>query len=44
MYDRFNNEFVFVPTNADVAGLMCRTSLVAYPWFSPAGQQRGLTQ
>ena len=41
-YDRFNNEFVFVPTNADIAGLMCRTNLVAYPWFSPAGQQRGL--
>ncbi len=42
MYDRFNNEFVFVPTNGDIAGLMARTSLVAYPWFSPAGQQRGL--
>ena len=42
MYDRFNNEFVFVPTNGDIAGLMCRTNLVAYPWFSPAGQQRGL--
>ena len=33
---------VFVPTNGDIAGLMARTSLVAYPWFSPAGQQRGL--
>ena len=42
MYDRFNNEFQFVPTNGDIAGLMCRTNLVAYPWFSPAGQQRGL--
>ena len=42
MYDRFNNEFVFVPTNGDIAGLMARTNLVAYPWFSPAGQQRGL--
>ena len=41
-YDRFNNEFRFVPTNGDIAGLMCRTNLVAYPWFSPAGQQRGL--
>jgi|TARA_R110000822_G_scaffold121380_3_gene255138 hypothetical protein len=41
-YDRFNNEFRYVPTNADVAGLMNRTSLVAYPWFSPAGQQRGI--
>ena len=41
-YDRFNNQFRYVPTNPDIAGLMCRTNIVAYPWFSPAGQQRGL--
>ena len=41
-YDRFNNEFRYIPTNADVAGLMCRTNIIAYPWFSPAGQQRGM--
>ena len=41
-YDRFNNEFRYIPTNADVAGLMVRTSIQAYPWFSPAGQQRGI--
>jgi hypothetical protein len=41
-YDRFNNKFVYIPCNADVAGLMCRTNIVAYPWFSPAGQQRGV--
>ena len=41
-YDRFNNKFVYVPCNADIAGLMCRTNIVAYPWFSPAGQQRGI--
>ena len=41
-YDRFNNEFRYIPTNADIAGLMTRTSIVAYPWFSPAGQQRGV--
>jgi len=41
-FDRFNNQFRYVPTNADVAGLMQRTSIVAYPWFSPAGQQRGV--
>ncbi len=41
-YDRFNNKFRWIPTNADVAGLMTRTNLVAYPWFSPAGQQRGI--
>ena len=41
-YDRFNNLFRYIPCNADVAGLMCRTNIVAYPWFSPAGQQRGI--
>jgi hypothetical protein len=41
-YDRFNNKFRYIPCNADVAGLMCRTSINAYPWFSPAGQQRGI--
>jgi hypothetical protein len=41
-YDRFNNQFRYVPANADVAGLMVRTNLVAFPWFSPAGQQRGV--
>ena len=41
-YDRFNNKFVYIPCNADVAGLMTRTNIVSYPWFSPAGQQRGI--
>ena len=41
-YDRFNNLFRYIPCNADIAGLMHRTNIVAYPWFSPAGQQRGI--
>ncbi len=41
-YDRFNNKFRYIPCNGDVAGLMVRTNVVAYPWFSPAGQQRGI--
>ena len=41
-YDRFNNEFRYVPTNGDVAGLMVRTNITSYPWFSPAGAQRGV--
>ena len=41
-YDRYNNRFVYIACNADVAGLMTRTNLIAYPWFSPAGQQRGI--
>jgi hypothetical protein len=41
-YDRFNNKFRYIPCNGDVAGLCVRTSIFAYPWFSPAGQQRGI--
>jgi hypothetical protein len=42
MFDRFNNEFRYVPLNADIAGLMTRTSINNYPWFSPAGAARGV--
>ena len=41
MFDRFNNEFRYVPLNGDIAGLMARTSINNYPWFSPAGASRG---
>ncbi len=40
-FDRFNNTFRYVPLNGDVAGLMARTSINSYPWFSPAGSSRG---
>jgi len=40
-YDKFNNEFRYVPCNPDVAGMMVRTSLNSFPWVSPAGQRRG---
>jgi len=39
--DRFNNKFLYLATNADIAGLMARTSNLNYPWFSPAGSVRG---
>jgi len=41
-YDRFNNEFRYIPCNADVAGMLTRTAIVSYPWYSPAGQRRGV--
>ena len=40
-FDRFNNTFRYIPLNGDIAGLMARTSVNAFPWFSPAGSQRG---
>jgi hypothetical protein len=41
MFDSFNNTFRYIPCNADVAGLMARTSINQYSWFSPAGASRG---
>jgi len=41
MYDRFNNSYRYIPCNADVAGLMARTAINQYAWFSPAGSSRG---
>lgn len=40
-YDRFTNSFVYLPTNADVAGMMSRTAATNFPWYSPAGASRG---
>ena len=40
-YDRFNNLFRYIPCNADIAGLMVRTDIEQFPWYSPAGQSRG---
>jgi len=42
VYDRFNKQFRYIACNADVAGLMARTSINNYPWFSPAGANRGV--
>jgi uncharacterized protein YkvS len=41
VFDRFNNTFRYIPLNADIAGLMARTSINNYAWFSPAGSSRG---
>jgi hypothetical protein len=41
VYDRFNNQFRYIACNADIAGLMARTAINQYPWFSPAGANRG---
>jgi hypothetical protein len=41
MFDRFNNTFRYIPLNGDIAGVMARTSVNNFPWFSPAGASRG---
>ena len=41
VYDRFNQQFVYIPCSADVAGLCARTDIDQFPWYSPAGKSRG---
>lgn len=40
-FDKYNNIYLYVPLNADIAGLCVRTDAVANPWWSPAGYNRG---
>jgi len=40
-YDRFNDEYRYIPCNGDVAGLCVATSATLDDWFSPAGLSRG---
>jgi len=40
-YDRYSDVYRWVPLNGDVAGCCVRTDLVADPFFSPAGFNRG---
>jgi hypothetical protein len=40
-YDKYNDTYVYIPCNADVAGTMARVDSVKAPWFSPAGYQAG---
>ena len=41
MYDKYNDTYRYVPLNGDMAGLCARTDLIAEPWFSPGGFNRG---
>jgi phage tail sheath protein FI len=41
-YDNYNDEYVYIPLNGDIAGLCVRTDENNDPWFSPAGLNRGL--
>lgn len=40
-YDNYNDEYVYIPMNADIAGLCARTDINNDPWYSPAGLNRG---
>jgi phage tail sheath protein FI len=40
-YDKYNDNYVYVPCNADTAGVMARTDFNQAPWNSPAGYTKG---
>ena len=41
VYDRFNDQYRYIPCNGDVAGLCVQTSNLQEDWYSPAGLNRG---
>jgi len=43
-YDKYNDTYVYVPLNGDVAGCIARNDLNREPWLSPAGFIAGRIQ
>jgi hypothetical protein len=41
VYDKYNDEYKFIPAASSTAGLMASTDFTSAPWFSPAGSRRG---
>lgn len=41
IFDKYNNKYRWVPLNGDIAGIVARLELIAEPWFSPGGYDRG---
>lgn len=42
IYDKYNDRYLWVPTCGDHAGIYSRVDRVRDPWFSGAGEQRGI--
>jgi len=41
VYDKYNDQYVYIPAAPSTAGVMALTDDVSAPWFSPAGSRRG---
>jgi phage tail sheath protein FI len=41
VYDKYNDQYVFIPAASSTAGIMAATDFNNAPWYSPAGQRRG---
>jgi len=42
VYDKYNDQYLWIPASSSVAGLCAYTDNVADTWFSPAGYNRGV--
>jgi phage tail sheath protein FI len=43
-YDKYSDNFVWIPASGYVAAIYARTDTTAQPWIAPAGLNRGLIQ
>lgn len=41
VYDKYNDQYIYIPAASSTAGLMASTDNNFAPWFSPAGTRRG---
>jgi phage tail sheath protein FI len=41
-YDKYNDQYIWIPASGHMAGLCANTDDVADPWYSPAGLNRGV--
>jgi phage tail sheath protein FI len=41
VYDKYNDQYIWIPAASSTAGLMAASDLATAPWFSPAGARRG---
>lgn len=41
VYDKYNDEYIWIAASGSTAGLCARTDIVRDPWWSPAGYNRG---
>ena len=42
VYDKYHDQFIWIPAASSTAGLMAATDRNQDPWFSPAGTRRGV--
>ena len=41
VYDKYNDDYIFIPASSTTAGIMALTDYEYGPWWSPAGERRG---